>query len=185
MKTLLIIFTLFITSIVFTQNITNTLGTNGLFTIKNSTTTFFSLSQSTGYIDLLASLNMAKTIDSNSGVIKKGGLRFLHNYGAVNSGNIFLGILSGNFTTGGAFPEGCYNTGIGSSTLSAISIGHSNTAIGFQSLYRNTTGSSNTALGMNSLFLTQQEITILLLAHRPYCKTLRVTIILQWVFKLC
>ncbi len=89
MKTLIIIFTFLISTTIFSQNITNTLGTNGLFTIKNSTTTYFTLTQSTGYVDMLRSLNLAVTSDSNSGVSRKGGLRFLHTYGTNNT---FLGV---------------------------------------------------------------------------------------------
>jgi hypothetical protein len=41
---------LLICNLQFSQNITNTLGTNGTFTIKNSSTNYLTLSQSNGNI---------------------------------------------------------------------------------------------------------------------------------------
>ncbi|MCX7877613.1 MAG: hypothetical protein N2510_03110, partial [Ignavibacteria bacterium] len=38
------------------QNISNTLGTSGIFTIKDNTNTFFSLNQSNGTINLIGPL---------------------------------------------------------------------------------------------------------------------------------
>ncbi len=45
MKSLLILFVCFISINVYSQNITNTLGTSGVFTIKDGTTTFATLRQ--------------------------------------------------------------------------------------------------------------------------------------------
>ncbi len=45
-------FFLLVTQICFTQHVTNTLGTNGVFSIKDGATTFFSLRQSDGYIGI-------------------------------------------------------------------------------------------------------------------------------------
>ena len=80
-----------------------------------------------------------------SGSIWKGGVRFLHNVGAMH--NTFLGENAGNFNTFGAG-----NTAIGTSALGLNSAGNSNTASGEYALYSNTTGSSNTATGSWALY---------------------------------
>ena len=128
------------------QNITNTLGTNGVFTIKDALTNYFTLSQSTGEVNILRSLRLENTTNSTTGVIYKGSERFLHNYG-YGSANTFLGINSGNFTMTGAL-----NTALGYNSLPGNTTGNQNTAVGYQSLFGNTTGSYNTAIGRQSLF---------------------------------
>ncbi len=72
--------------------------------------------------------------------------RFLHNYGTDNT---FLGLGSGNFTTSGTGR----NTGVGVSTVDAISTGWSNTAVGYSALSAVVTGNENTAVGSNSLLV--------------------------------
>jgi len=85
--------------------------------------------------------NLALT---NTSVIYKNGVRFLHAYGYSN---VFLGSGSGNLTmTGGR------NTAVGSATLSSNTSGSHNTAIGWYALYYNTTGSYNTANGREALY---------------------------------
>jgi trimeric autotransporter adhesin len=133
------------TEMTFSQSITNTLGTGGVFTIKDASTNFLTLSQSTGEVNILKSLRLENTINSTSGVIYKGTERFLHNYG-FGSANTFLGINSGNFTMTGGL-----NTGLGYYSLTANTSGSQNTAIGYQSLIANTSGSYNTAVGRQSL----------------------------------
>jgi hypothetical protein len=139
-----------VTSLGFSQNnITNTLGTGGFFTIKDGSTTFFTLSQSDG------SITLPVTTSPSLGVIFKGADRFIHDFypaGAIGY-NTFLGINSGNFTMSASnLSEASYNTGIGNGSLSSLTIGGHNTGSGAGSLYKNSSGSDNTALGFGSLF---------------------------------
>jgi len=90
------------------------------------------------------------TSSALSGVITMGGSRFLHGYtpsGALEH-NTFLGNNAGNFaTTGGGF-----NTGLGASSLGALTTGIGNTASGGQALSSNTSGNQNTASGSVALW---------------------------------
>ncbi|KXK55427.1 MAG: outer membrane protein [Chlorobi bacterium OLB5] len=152
----ILILLLVVQAIVFSQNITNTLGTTGQFKIKDAVNTYFTLSQSNGYIEYAKSLKLQETTDLNTGVVYKGTSRFIHNYkNASNMGNnTFVGINSGNFTLGGgSFTNGSMNTGLGANTLSALTTGSWNTAIGYNSLVANTSGNYNTALGHFTLSL--------------------------------
>src|SRR5688572_15000083 len=81
-----------ISSNTFTQNITNTLGTGGLFSIKNISTTYFTLTQSTGEINILKTLRLELTTAPTLGVIFKGTDRFIHDYNSagVMGNNTFL-----------------------------------------------------------------------------------------------
>lgn len=166
-----------LTTSIYSQNITNTLGTNGYFTIDDGATTFFSLPQSTGTITLSNGINLPSSAASYGvqiGVIYKGGTSFIHNYQApgTNGNNTFVGINAGNFTmySGMAVSsESSNNTAVGNSSLSSVAsgysnsafgvsslhsniMGYSNSAVGYNSLYSNIQGNSNSALGMNSLF---------------------------------
>ncbi len=135
------------------QNITNTLGTNGLFSIKNSSSTYLSLSQSTGNLTLNRNILLPVTSDSTLGVIYKGTSRFIHNYqspGAVGN-NTFIGINSGNFTMSGVGAATSYNTAVGCFSLQSLTSGYSNCAFGYSSLSSNTTGNNNSAFGLSSL----------------------------------
>lgn len=136
---------LFFSEMTISQNITNTLGTGGVFTIKDVSTNYLTLSQSTGEVNILKTLRLENTVNSTSGIVFKGTERFLHNYG-FGSANTFLGINSGNFTMTGSL-----NTGLGYYSLISNTTGSQNTAIGFQSLIANTTGNYNTAVGRQSL----------------------------------
>jgi len=127
----------------YSQNITSTIGTGGTFTIKDVSSNFMTLSQSTGQMNLLRSLRLESTTSSGIGIIFKGTARFLHNFG---SNNTFLGINSGNFSM-----TGSENTAIGLNTLMLNTSGTNNTAIGVYSLSSNSTGSYNTSVGFNSL----------------------------------
>lgn len=154
MKTIkFIIITAFITLNIYSQNITNILGANGLFSIKDASTNYLSLSQSTGDLSLNKNLVLPNTIGSISGVIYKGPYSFLHNYSSLhsNGGNTFLGIESGNYSMSGTDFESSYNTGIGFRTLINIDLGRSNTAVGAFSLFEMTNGIENTAVGYYSL----------------------------------
>ncbi len=149
-KNTILLFSILISLSCFAQNdITNTLGTNGSFIIKDGTTTFFSLSQSDGHITLPV------TTSPSLGVIFKGTDRFIHDFAPTGSygENTFIGINSGNFTmTYSSDNDASHNTGVGNSALSSLTTGFYNTALGYRSLFLNTTGNSNTAVGEESLY---------------------------------
>ncbi len=149
-KYILLLLAIFIASLtnIYSQNITNTLGTSGVFTIKDNTNTFLSLNQSDGTVSLISPL-----AGNQRGSIFKGTGRFLHTYyGTGTQGyNTFLGINSGNFTMGGTSIQGSYNTAVGHNTLTSNTTGYNNSAFGYQSLFNNTTGSFNSAFGNGSL----------------------------------
>jgi len=150
MKRLLIALSCFISVNIYSQSITNTLGTNGLFMIKDVTNNYLTLSQTTGQVNILKTLRLENTTSSTTGVMFKGANRFMHNYG---TNNMFMGINSGNFTmtvngTSGAFQ----NTGIGINTLSYLTTGYFNTAVGSASLFSNSNGFHNTGVGESSLY---------------------------------
>jgi len=137
------------TSLIYSQSdIVNTLGTGGIFSIKNGSTTFFSLSQSDGRITLPVT-----TSPSNLGVIFKGTNSFIHDFAPSGAlGNTFVGISAGNFTMSHSSGiDASYNTGVGQGALVSLSTGYSNIAIGDYSLNYNSTGSNNTASGYQSL----------------------------------
>ena len=140
MKTLIIAISCFFSASVFSQNITNTLGTGGLFKVKDATSDYLTVSQLTGQVTIYKPLRLS---DSYQGVIFIGPTRFLHKTGPYNT---FLGSESGNFTM-----TGWGNTGLGPNTLFSNTTGGGNTAIGDQSLYSNTTGYSNTVVGSFSM----------------------------------
>jgi hypothetical protein len=144
---LTILFILTFCSAVYGQDITNTLGSEGVFTIKDTSMTFLSLNQLDGLINITNNVNIAPTTGSETGVIYKGNDRFIHNYesNGTPGQNTFIGLNSGNFSL-----TGSSNTGIGYSSLYSNTTGNSNTAIGYFSLYSNTTGSWNTAIGNES-----------------------------------
>ena len=124
-------------------------------------------------------INLTTNIStSTAGNINKGGARFIHNFGTLNT---FVGASAGNFTMTGtgrntavgyfaltdnttghnnaAFgtlalsnnTTGIDNVAVGSSALLQNSIGWQNTAIGRSSMQNNTTGRANTAVGQTSL----------------------------------
>ncbi|MEO8512602.1 MAG: tail fiber domain-containing protein [Ignavibacteria bacterium] len=135
----------------FSQHITNTLGTNGVFKIKDNSTEYFTLSQSTGLVTITKTLELGNTQNSTSsiGVITKGGISFIHNYFTpnTNGNNTFVGLFSGNFTMAGAV----YNTAMGVSTMNSLTTGNYNSGFGVNSLRFNTAGSQNSAFGVQSL----------------------------------
>lgn len=99
--------------------------------------------QGTGDILRLQFGGVNKLEVTKDGYINQNGNRFIHNYG---TGNIFLGINSGNYTT-----TGSYNTAVGYASLVANTTGVENNAIGYASLASNTTGNNNTAIGRSSI----------------------------------
>ncbi len=138
------------------QNITNTLGTGGVFTIKDASNDYLTLSQSNGNVSLFRNMELGGDSVSTStrGVITKNGRRFIHNYRApgTNGFNTFMGLEAGNFSMSGSGTQASYNTGVGYSSLQSLATGHSNSAFGTYSLYSNTTGLVNSAFGTYSLY---------------------------------
>jgi hypothetical protein len=78
------------------------------------------------------------------GQIWRGGEPFLHSAG--NAANLFLGMWAGNLSVTGPF-----NTGIGRSSLAALTTGSDNIATGFTALSSVTTGNYNAAFGNGAL----------------------------------
>jgi len=134
-------------------SINNTLGTGGTFTVKDGTTTFLSLGQSDGYLDVAQSLRLPLTTSSGLGVIFKGADRFIHNYTASGTDgcNTFVGVNAGNFTMSGGGIQASYNTSVGENSLMSITSGYRNSAFGYYALFSNTTGSHNDAFGFYAL----------------------------------
>lgn len=90
------------------------------------------------------------------GILYRGTTRFMHAFGpsAVSGGNLFVGKGAGNFTMsggGGAAFSSSYNTGIGTSSLQALTggagTGYYNTCIGASSGPAITTGYTNCIMG--------------------------------------
>jgi len=137
----------------YSQNITNTLGTGGVFTIKDASHSYLTLSQIDGLFSLNKNLNLLNTTSSSIGIITKGGNRFIHDFApaGANGGNTFIGTNSGNFSMSGSTNNSSCNTGIGCYSLLSLTTGYTNTAVGYSSLFSNTTGSDNTAVGQQSL----------------------------------
>lgn len=132
----------------YAQSIINTLGTDGVYIIKDSTKTLFSLKQSDAVIRI-----HPQYPGDIGGSVFKGTDRFLHSYqGSGTVGwNTFLGFNSGNFSMGGSIESGSYNTGIGAMSLFSNTTGSYNTACGQRSLGANTLGYKNSAFGYRSL----------------------------------
>ena len=153
MKKLLLVISCLISINAYPQSITNTLGTGGLFTIKDSLNTYLTLSQPTGQVNILRNLRLENTTTQDLGIIFKGGSRFIHDYKSLSTfgQNIFIGINAGNFSMSGIDVQASYNTVVGNMSLNENTTGSGNTALGFQSLLFNTTGSANTSIGMQSL----------------------------------
>lgn len=165
MKTSIVITTFFLFSFTtYSQNITNTLGTGGIYTIKDASTTFLTLQQTDGYLglgttpneqlEITGNLRLPYTTSSSAGVIYKANVPFIHAFAlaGTNGWNTFVGLLAGNFTmTGSVSTQGSFNTGVGAQTLVENTTGYDNTAIGYQSLNKNTSGSGNVAVGYTSL----------------------------------
>lgn len=142
----------FIASAIYSQNITNTLGAGGVYYIKDASTNFYTLTQTTGTVNILKGLRLEATGNSSTtGVIFKGTDRFIHNFAAAGAFgfNTFMGINSSNFTLG---VDASYNTSFGHSSLTSLTDGQSNSAFGYGSLYTNSAGLQNSGFGDRSLY---------------------------------
>jgi len=138
----------------YSQNISNTLGSYGVFRIKDNTTVFAELNQTDGKLSLFGNLSIPVTTNSATGVIYKGYTRFIHDYAPNNSYglNTFIGMNAGNFAMVSPIAYECsYNTGIGPQSLALLTTGYENTSIGYRSQFNTTTGFKNTSLGSVSL----------------------------------
>lgn len=140
---LIIMQVFFLATTAISQDITNRLGTNGIFTVKDANLNFFTVTQSTGQVNILNTLKLENTSTLGTGVLYIGGSRVMHNIGGTNT---FLGAFAGNLTLTGQF-----NTGVGSGTLIALTSGSYNSALGVGSLGANTLGKENTACGVGTL----------------------------------
>ena len=102
-------------------------------------------------------LDLPNTTSPTTGVIKKNGVSFLHNFShptgetAIPDGrNLFLGEYSGNFTMGSTATSrghSSYNVGLGFSTLHSLTTGYNNVAVGTDALPNVTEGLGNIGIG--------------------------------------
>lgn len=109
-------------------------------------------------LDLTGSIALPTTTGTD-GAIYLANARFLHAYTSngvdpsVAGSNTFLGKSSGNFTMSGtSFSGALYNTGIGSSALTALSSGVNNTSVGASSSRAISAGQNNVAVGSSALY---------------------------------
>lgn len=150
------------------NNPTSGIGLNGEFYINTTTSTLFGPKTGAGWptgVSLIGppgSAINAWSLTGNAGTVD--GTNFIGTTDNIplnfkvnnikagridaitgNTFNTFLGLYSGQFTTGSN------NTGIGNAALSSNTTGTNNTGIGLGSIISNTTGSFNTASGSSSL----------------------------------
>ena len=116
--------------------------------------TFYSATDSAvGFSDditvVAKNINLDITTTENIGVIEKGGQRYFHDFKAAsaNGQNLFIGLLSGNFSMSGTGSESSKNVGIGNSSLQNLTTGWGNIAIGAQAGQFATTSNQNTVIG--------------------------------------
>ncbi|MDO8335777.1 MAG: FG-GAP-like repeat-containing protein, partial [Candidatus Saccharibacteria bacterium] len=118
-----------------------------------------------GSLDIGRNVQMTNTtFASPYGITFKNGSRFIHdfNYGSnslvtTDGANTFVGINSGNFTSGSTATlsyHSSQNTGFGNSTLTSITTGYGNTALGSLALFTNDTAAGNTAVGAGAMYFT-------------------------------
>ena len=108
----------------------------------------------------LATVNIATTTGTASGVLQQGGVRLAHSYGTNNQ---FVGKTAGNFTLTGvrnhgfgegvlaALTSGSDNLGVGYNVLAALQGGSNNVGVGPQVLQSTTGGIGNSGLGQQCL----------------------------------
>jgi hypothetical protein len=135
------------------QNIVNKLGTGGVFSIKDATKDFFTLSQSNGRVGIGTTnpshlFQVARLINFDSLTTTTAlGYRSLYS-NTTGDNNTAIGpyVLFSNTT-------GVFNTAAGRSALFANTTGSLNVAFGAGSLIENISGESNTAVGLDALRL--------------------------------
>lgn len=107
-------------------------------------------------------INLANTSNtSQKGLVLKNNVVYLSdfNYGnngtvTTEGGNMFLGKLSGNLTTGSTATQtyhGSYNVALGDNTMPYLTTGFSNLAIGENALNFMSTGANNVGIGRAAL----------------------------------
>lgn len=101
-----------------------------------------------------SNLLLSRSDDTNKGVIKVGGERFIHNYPGDNTNDVAYGLLNffagqnaGNFLMENGANG---NVGIGGQSLQSLTSGWGNVGVGFNTLTSVTTGQKNTAVGVKS-----------------------------------
>lgn len=102
----------------------------------------------------LPSFTLASTTSSSTGIVTKGGARWLHDFAlaGTDGSNLFLGFTSGNFTMlGSSTYMGSSLVGIGNYSLTGNTTGYSNVGVGNYTLYANTSGNSNVAVGQSAM----------------------------------
>ncbi|MEI7929151.1 MAG: hypothetical protein WCH40_11425, partial [Verrucomicrobiales bacterium] len=96
-------------------------------------------------------LALVSTTNSTTGVITKGGNKFIHDFtpSGSNGGNTFIGVNAGNFTMAysSSAVDASYNTAVGQQALTSLTTGPYNTAVGYQALFSASSPYSNTAVG--------------------------------------
>jgi trimeric autotransporter adhesin len=120
-------------------NFTNTLGADGTFRIKNQVLTDLMKVDPNGDVTLSKDFKLP-----NSAGIFFGDQRFIHCTGS-NSENVFIGQNVGNLSV-----TGMSNVGIGNYALTGLTSGHWNIAMGKDVMRHLADGSGNIAIGYSS-----------------------------------
>jgi len=128
------------------------------FTFPDASATILTESSSTTKSPIFKGLTLpAEPSTATDGVVFRGSSYFMHTFSKPGSigNNTFVGWEAGNLTMGpgGGDPNfyGCYNTGIGTRSLYAVTTGYNNLGCGENTLTRTTTGSNNTAVGAGAM----------------------------------
>lgn len=110
---------------------------------------------------LHTAVNLYYTDSDELGIIKKEGLRFVHDFKhstgatiAPDGFNTFVGLEAGNLTMGSTATDvahGSYNTVVGYRALLQNTTGQSNCGVGYRVLQDNTTGDYNCGMGRRAL----------------------------------
>lgn len=151
-KILLFVLLFYFHETAVSQNITNTLGTTGTFSIKDASNQFFKVDQSDGTVEIFKNMRIPVT-STGIGMIYKGSSTFMHDFMSPGSTgrNTFIGMNAGSIYLTGQGLSGSYNTSVGYSTLQFLSTGYMNSAFGTASLKNNISGVGNCAFGYNTL----------------------------------
>lgn len=122
------------------------------------------IGDATRYIkyDGFLTINVDANVGTGTGVIYKGGKRWLYDFNPAWNGtvtpngfNLFLGVEAGNLTMGSTATitsQSSFNIGIGYQTLFSNTTGNYSIGIGYQSLYFNNAGCYNIGIGPYSLY---------------------------------
>ncbi len=111
-------------------------------------------------LDIVGSVELEVTRSNSTGIIFKGGDRFIHDFHSLLDGggafpvgdNLYIGLGAGNFFDNQATQawESSRNIGIGKISLQGVTTGFSNVGIGASTLMFLTQGNNNFALGYSS-----------------------------------